>query len=249
MKKLVLFLAAVTVLTAAAPSRAADITIGANTWYSWWDMDPKDSPDKFEYDPAFLYGPALAVKFTDNYTLNMVFLYGEFDGDYKVYFTGPGWQTIPSKTKRYDSDTSLSYRLNDYFKLFAGVKVTGYTFETDAVPAYSMPAVTVKNTVYGPAAGVSGVFPIANSFFMLANGSVMYLFGESDNSVTGKSDVKCPGFNASASLAYYIPSASVTLSFGGRYQYLKWDAVDNNGTDANHQFYGITAAANYSFSL
>jgi len=226
-----------------------DITVGANTWYSWWEMEPKDSPDKFEYDPAFLYGPAFAVKFNDDFSLNTVFLYGKYNCDYKVYFETAGWQTIPADVIRYDSDTSLSYRLSNYLKLFLGFKYTGYKFNSEAEPALYMPEITVKNTIYGPAAGISGVFPLFDNFFLLANGSVLYLRGKSDNSAKGSSDVKCPGYNTSASLAYYISPASVTISIGGRYQYLDWNAVDNNGTDAAHKFYGITAAATYTFSI
>jgi len=250
MKKLIIFSAVLTLLTSALPSVASDITVGVNTWYSWWDMEPGDSPDKFEYDPAFLYGPAVSVKINDDFGLNTVFLYGVYDGDYSVYFDSLGeWRALPSETTRYDSDTSLSYRLNSNLKVFCGLKVTGYTFKTEAVPSLSMPDIEVKNTAYGPALGLSGVFPLPENFYIITNGSLLYLFGESDNSFKGKSDIRCPGYNLSASLAYYISPASVTLSIGGRYQYLKWDAVDNNGTDATHKFYGITAAATYSFTF
>lgn len=232
---------------------AADVTIGAATWYSWWDFEPKDSPDKFEFDPALLYGPVIAVKLSNDFTLNSVFLYGEFEGDYKVDFGGAtGWQTFTSKTERYDSDTSLSYRLNDYFKIFGGFKYAGYKFTVDSVnalPAYYLPDIEVKNLMYGPAAGLSGIFPLADNFYIIANGSGMYLFGKSENSATRNADIRCYGYNTTASIAYYIPSASVTLSLGGRYQHIKLDAVNNNGTDANHKFSGITAAATYSFSM
>jgi len=231
-------------------AQAFEITAGATTWYSWWDMEPEDSPDKFEYTPAFLYGPALSVRINGDFSLNTVFLYGEYDGDYKVYYDSFGeWVTFPSKTVRYDSDTSLTYRLNSYLRLFGGFKIAGYKFSVDEYPAYYLPAIEVKNRAYGPAAGLSGVFPAGNNLFLLANGSIIYMLGKSENSVKGKSDIRCPGYNISGSMAYYISSASVTISIGGRYQYLNWDAIDNNGTDADHNFYGITAAATYSFEL
>jgi hypothetical protein len=250
MKKLFMSLIVLMTIINTKQSQAIDITVGANTWYSWWDMNPGDSPDNFEYAPAVLYGPALSVKINDDVGLNTVFLYGIYVGDYSVYFDSLGeWRALPSETSRYDSDTSLSYRLSNNLKAFCGLKVTGYTFKTEAVPSLSMPDIEVKNTAYGPALGLNGVFPLPESFFIITNGSLLYLFGKSDNSFKGSSDIRCPGYNVSASLAYYISPAAVTLSIGGRYQYLNWDAVDNNGTDAAHKFYGITAAATYSFSI
>lgn len=247
MKKFVLLLTVISVLASAAPSIAADITVGASTWYSWWDFEPKDSPDKFEYDPAFLYGPVLAVKLNDDFSLNFVFLYGEFDGDYKVYYSG--WQSFPSKTKRYDSDTSISYRLNSYIKLFGGFKYVAYKFSVDAVPFYALPDIEVENIAYGPAAGLSFVLPLVDNFFLLANVSGMYLWGKSKNSATETTDGGGWGYNTTASVAYYIPAASMTLSLGGRYQFIRWETESNNGTASDHKFYGITASATYSFTL
>ncbi len=250
MKKLVLLLLVSLLFFTSAPSYAADITVGASTWYSWWDFQPKDSPDKFEYDPAFLYGPVIAVKLNDNFALNAVFLYGEFDGDYKVDFGGTtGWQTFPSKTKRYDSDTSVSYRLNSYFKLFGGFKYVAYKFSVDAEPSFSLPDIEVENIAYGPAAGLSFVLPLVDNFFILANGSGMYLWGKSKNSASTDTDGGGWGYNTTASVAYYIPAASMTLSLGGRYQFIRWETESNNGTASDHKFYGITASATYSFTL
>ena len=58
------------------------------------------------------------------------------------------------------------------------------------------------------------------------------------------------GMNSSISMAYYIAPASVTLSLGGRYQYFKTNfEPDPNNSDMDHHFYGITAAATYSFKI
>lgn len=250
MKKLVLFLITITVFTAVIPLRAMDITVGATTWYSWWDMEGKVDNVEFDMDPALLYGPAIAVKINDDFGFNMIFLYGEFEGDYIVDTQSVlGKIKIPTTTKRYDSDTSITYRLNDYVKLFGGVKYMGYEMKGDGSELISQDPFTVKNDAYGPAAGLSFVVPIAQNFYLLANGSGLYLWGSSDNDQTINTDANCYGYNTTASVAYYIAPASVTLSLGGRYQYFKWLTDEDNGTESDHAFYGITAAATYTFSI
>lgn len=246
MKKLVLFLAAVTLLTVSIPLKAMDITVGAATWYSWWDMDAKMDTTEFSMDNAFLYGPALAVKINDDFGLNMIFLYGEFEGDQTI--TGVSTK-MPTNTKRYDSDTSISYRLNGYFKLFAGLKYMGYEIKGDGNSTYGVDPYTVENIAYGPAAGLSMVLPIVENIYLLVNGSGMYLWGTSKNTMSEDTDANSYGYNTTASIAYYIASASVTLSIGGRYQYFKWIPDEDNGTESDHAFYGITAAATYTFSI
>ena len=94
---------------------AVDISVGATTWYAWWGMN--HGRGTIDFDPEFLYGPALSVKFNDDFNLTFVYLYGEFDYQ---------WRNEPkSKITRYDSDLALNYRLNDYIKVFAGIKYMG----------------------------------------------------------------------------------------------------------------------------
>jgi len=250
MKKLILFLAAVTLITASIPLKAMDLTAGATTWYSWWDMEGKINVVEFKMDPALLYGPALALKINDDFGLNMIFLYGEFEGEYIVDTQSVlGKISIPTNTKRIDSDTSITYRLNGYVKLFGGLKYMSYKLKGDANATISQDPFTVENTAYGPAAGLSFVIPVAQNFYLLANGSGLYLRGSSENDQSIDTDADCYGFNTTASLAYYISPASVTLSLGGRYQYFEWNTDEDNGTESDHAFYGITAAATYTFSI
>ncbi len=201
-----------------------DVTVGATTWYAQWKMDGSSS-----VDPALLYGPMLAIQLTDNFGLTSVFLTGKLEDD-----SGPVYH-------RYDSDTTLNYRLNSYFKIFAGFKYMGYRMEFDN--EYTNYDLSVDGI--GPAAGISVVLPLGANFFVLANGSAMYLWNKF--SETGQSDStdKAYGANATASLAYYIAPASVTLSLGGRYQYLKY----TGSSDSKHDIYGVTAAATYTFNL
>lgn len=209
---------------------AAEISAGATTWYAWWDFDNQDSAgEDNEYGPEFLYGPAISVKFSDDYNFTFVFLYGKFDMD----------DSENEEIKRYDSDLALNYRLNSYFKIFAGGKYMAYKSGSG-----------FDHSGYGPGAGLSAVLPLGGNIFILGNISGLYLWGEEKSSGNETLKYNEYGMNSGLSLAYYINAASVTLSLGGRYQYFKTvPESSDNGSEIAHQFYGITASATYSFNL
>lgn len=227
MKKIFLIMLALSVICI-SPSKAsaADITVGAATWYTWWDME--DGPGSI--DPTFLYGPALSAKFSDDFSLSFVFLYGKFD------FPNPDGESGTNDLSRMDSDLALNYRLNDYLKIFVGGKYMSFKMSF------------MEHLGYGPGAGISFVLPAGSNFFILGNVSALYLWGSEKQDGFSSSDYKEYGMNSSLSIAYYIVPASVTLSLGGRYQMLK-TVFDEEDADAIHQFYGITAAATYSFKI
>ncbi|HNX23893.1 MAG TPA: hypothetical protein PKG60_07565 [Spirochaetota bacterium] len=108
----------------------------------------------------------------------------------------------------------------------------------------------MEHNSFGPATGISAVFPLSNDFFLIGNLGGFYLWGNEENSGSGYSKTsksKDYGLNSTLSIAYYINSASTTISLGGRYQYLKMDYEDQDTTDT--KFYGITLSATYSFSI
>ncbi|MCL2156182.1 MAG: hypothetical protein FWH53_10995, partial [Leptospirales bacterium] len=88
MKKFLLFIA----ISIIIPCKlyAVDISAGASTWYAWYKPSGGD-----KVDPAFLYGPALSVKFNDDYNLTFVYYYGEYEYNYG------------RTSKRHDSDLAL----------------------------------------------------------------------------------------------------------------------------------------------
>jgi len=233
MNKLIL-IAVTALITAIYPLRASasDITIGATTWYTAWDYEDDDEND-IEYDPAFLYGPVLSLAITPELSMSFVFLYGEFT--MKV-------ENDPAMDlNRYDSDLTLNYRISNYFKLFAGAKYMGFTWDPGT------------HRAIGPGVGVSAVFPVGNDFFLLGYISGMYLKGNEDENERDYSEKTNEyGGNASLSLAYYIPDASTTISLGGRYQQLKIDYIDpdtTNVSDSMSRFYGVTLTAVYTFNI
>ncbi len=204
---------------------ATDITIGATSWYAWWGGDKPVE----KIDPAFLYGPALSVKFNNDYNLTFVYLYGKHDCE------GSGFKF---KMKRNDADLALNYRLNDYFKIFGGMKYVGLS--NLLMDWYGV----------GPGLGLSATVPLADSLFLLATASGFHLWTTEEGKDSGVKETeksKSYGFNSTLSLAYYISSASTTISLGGRYQYIKPNYPEEGS--ANASVYGVTLTATYSFSI
>ena len=242
---------------------AVDITVGATTWYAQSEQYYTQNKNAWfmhdssvKSDPAFLYGPTLAVRLTNDFNLTFVFLYGTFetgrdDGNFKS----------KSKYKRSDSDLALNYRLNDYFKVFAGMKYLSYDITPGDTDSLTFQIRNIDtHTSLGSGLGVSATIPIVGNLFCLGTVSGLYLFGKDKAGITDTNgnnprnvniNYNEYGFNSTLSLAYYIAQASTVISLGGRFQYLIADYKDNAIYLDSIKFtiYGVTLTAKYTFSL
>ena len=213
----------------AFPLSAVDLNLGAATWYSWWEMESDSS--KQTIDPTFLVGPVVSLGFSEHWNLSMVFLYGRL-----VMDEDGGNNDI----NRLDSDISINYVMNNYLKIFGGIKAMGYYWDQG------------HHHSLGPALGIGLTIPIYGNYYFLGNISGMYNYGEhqDDDNESGnerRSIIREYGFNSTVSLAYYIESASTTVSIGGRYQYFRDDYELEQSEDQDLRFYGITLSVVYSF--
>ena len=214
------------------PAHSATLGIGAAGWYTWWD--PRPDYREAEADPDFMYGPQLLLQFAPAWSFSSVFLYGKF-----TYLDEEGGSMT---IDRYDSDTTFSYSLSQYIRIFSGLKFMGYDYQNG------------KHLGLGPGLGLGFVVPLMENTFCSLSVSGMYLWGEqSDSSNDGDSSFNFIeyGVNNSISLIYIIPSSSVSLSLGGRYFFFKFEATDKGMSEIqeSHHFYGITASAMYMISL
>ncbi len=209
---------------------AADITVGASTWYTSWDIELEDSTGTITTDRGCMYGPVFSVSFLERWSVAGLFLYGKFKN--------PEWDGSPAgipALDRYDFDMTINYSLNSIFKLFVGGKYVKFDFDK------------ADYVMYGPGGGLSATFNIWDSLYLIANLSYVYLWGETKLDST-PADLKTRGINSSMALAYYIVPASTTLQIGGRYQRLYEDREVQDSLKY-HEMLGVTASAMYSFSL
>ena len=241
---------------------AVDITAGATTWYAWgeqYNVHTSIPNSVIDSDPSLLFGPALSVKFSDDFNLTFVFLYGKFNA-----VEDKGGQRRDAEFKRIDSDLALNYRLNNYLKVFAGAKYLSY----DIVPNNDASNFTFKkidpHKSYGLGAGLSATIPITGNLFALATLSGLYLFGKDSFVIIEDMWLNPPpkgvkmtyneyGFNSNISLAYYISDISTVVSLGWRFQYLLADyrGKDNDISLDYIRFiiHGVTLTATYNFNI
>lgn len=216
---------------------AAGFSAGAATWYAWMKNDAQSTAS------ALYYGPVLSAKLNNDFGLSFIFLYGKFNN---ISFPVSDTSELKFDMSRIDSDITVNYNLNDYFKIFSGVKYMSYKFDVEDSD------LTVKHNSLGPGAGVSAIFPLVENFYLIGSIGGLYLWGEEkaeSDDFMEKLKYNDYGINSSLSLSYYIDPVSTTISLGARYQYIETKyETGTDPTDKNH-FYGITLSAIYSFSL
>ena len=247
---------------------AFDITAGATAWHANWDSN---KPMREDYElqgaraPSFLYGPVVSLKFNDDFNLTFVYLYGEFTENINCSSNSMAATTVgKAKIKRNDSDLALNYRLNNFFKIFAGVKYINFKYSILAYTGY--PELNINDDIehsgIGPGLGLNAAFPVAENLFLVGTFSGFYLWGNEKENYrqvqifppptveSGWSDkykYREYGVNSNISFAVYIPPA-VAISLGYRYQYAKAvykDSMYNNTS----KFHGLNLAATYTFSI
>jgi len=231
------------------------ISVGATIWDTSlarkYSLGPDGAKMRDTCDKAFLYGPAMSVKFNNDFNLTFVFLYGTFDnsGEPAIEFN------------RKDSDLALNYRLNDYFKVFGGIKYIGIS--KSAEPPFYDYTYESENNGFGPGLGLSASLPFTENIYLLTTLSVFYLWGKESvtvydtGSTTSNYNFNAYGINATISLAYYIANASTTISLGKRFQSFKTKYKDDVYIDTTpsyynsmkYKFYGTTLTATYSFDM
>jgi len=268
MKKIIFTIVSIIFLAALCPRSGGAVTVSAGpvVWYAWWNPMFKNAlvqnyPDRLKYlnlfmsstinrgewktSGAFLYGPAVSVKLSDEWSLSSVFA---VSGRYRqsgVSYTGT--TTYCSRgdpvlgVRKYDLDTTVGYSPLKYLKIFCGFKYQGYSYEgkhysfTYTPPGYiNLYYNRLKNSSdgYGTGLGLGATLPLFEDVYLLANVSGLYMrFGaDLDHRTYGEPMIRqkyrqtydTGGANGSLSLAWYLPAAAVTVSLGARFQVLRF---------------------------
>jgi hypothetical protein len=218
-------------------SRAVEMSAGVSTWYAWWEQ--LDSENDMNLNPTMLYGPVLSLRFDETWSLAGVFLYGRFTSKDK-----DSQQGGPDEISRFDSDLSLNYNINRYFKIFGGCKFMGFSWNENNGDG--------THWSVGPGLGIGSTLPLTNSLYLLFNVSGTSSWGK-DNGSNENSNTKTTrkiaerGFNTNLSFAYYFASVSTSVNLGFRYQYLFIEYPDGERKSEAHNFFGPTFSVVYSF--
>jgi hypothetical protein len=227
---------------------AASYSAGVNAWYAWIEPSFKDSfmgkkenlnhDNNFTMteDAAMIYGALFSAQFTDDLAFGAVFSYGtgwECKSDY-IYNNGTSDLHVfrnMDKMQRFEGDLTLNYRLTNVFKIFFGWKYYGQRGEGNYNVYFGSTPVgngtfNIQADSTGPGAGLTSKLNLAENLYFIVSVSGIYMkeYVETDvkgaKNETTKTDNYSTGPNTSANFTYVIPDTSVSLSLGGRYQYL-----------------------------
>jgi hypothetical protein len=216
---------------------AVDVSVGASAWYVSWERITQAGNGKSEINqkmgPEFMYGPILAFKFTNTWSLSSVLLYNSSP------FIAQNQLNGETKYHRTDWDSLLNYNFNRFIKAFAGIKYEDISWSNNETGG------TGGNVGAGPGLGIGATIPIAGNFYFLTNVSGMYLLGRYNNQ-GNRGDMKRYGYNLTANLAYYVEQISLTVTGGFRYQFYV-SAFTNNQNSNENTFYGPTLSVIYTF--
>jgi hypothetical protein len=244
-----------------------------------------DHPD-FKSNWIPLYGPVFSMRFFNSISVSTVFMYGRAKYDstglnmfeivrldaVKIPTVHFGYINHRRNVKKFDSDTTVSFAVTEYFSVIAGYKYQGYDYiekghyvNIDAVGISSDKK--KRNSSSGPGLGVglnmhlfdalylqiamSGLFlwgkeKTSSSYIINTAGELSYWWGRSGSNIAY-------GGTGSAGFAYKTP-AGITLSLGFRGQILKYGQLNRDVSferfKGKHDlFYGLTFSAVYTVSF
>ena len=170
-----------------------------------------------------------------------------------------------TEDQRHDLDLIISASVHKYVKLFFGAKYWGTTTDmTTRLVIIPMSSSFVYHRG-GPGAGVGLVLPLGAGFYLLPNISGVFMFGQITEAMGGplgsiigilmqragsNGMTMYFGLNSTMALAYTIEKANLTLSLGGRFQYLWIYFIESERLgNGNDMYGGITFSAMYTFDI
>ncbi|MBN1533349.1 MAG: hypothetical protein JXA20_11845 [Spirochaetes bacterium] len=171
-----------------------------------------------------------------------------------------GLQRYHRDVTRYDSDTSISYAVTDWFSLLAGFKLQGYSY-SDYIFLVANPVRSEYNMMnYGPALGFGVTLHVFEGLYFLCNLNGVFMFGSDDAKFQyaiaflfpNRGSFYSYGGTAQGSLAYIFSSINTTVSLGFRYQMLYCHQRDVAFLEFGGKYdsiYGVTLSAVYTFHL
>jgi len=178
--------------------------IGAKAWYANWDSSLKDAGKEvpwmgwqyMETGSGWLYGPNVAVIFSERVNLSVSYLYGNMQAQFEAsYRATDGGNTYDyymvgkNEITRQDVDSALSFQMMSRLKLFLGfkyqivdmtMKQSGAQWRTSdpTIGGFTKAKMTFEQENYAPALGLGTSIPLGEMFAITANVSALYMRGE-----------------------------------------------------------------------
>jgi hypothetical protein len=216
----------------------------------------EDSND-FKVKSNVMGGPVVSIGFLGRWNISSVFTIGRFNFtssgiSQSGFLSVLGINLMPQYAKydrdilKMDSDSTISFSISRYIKIFAGFKYQGYIYKQKLI--FTAPPPTPVNFFvrdltdrvdnYGPGLGLGFNIPLVENLYLQLNVSGILLFGYEDIDVDksyylqlgmggtyifvipSRGSFYSYGGASSLSFAYLIDRINTTITLGGRYQLL-----------------------------
>ncbi|MGQ9842786.1 MAG: hypothetical protein ACUVRK_04400, partial [Spirochaetota bacterium] len=240
---------------------------GIRSGYFAWQPFLKDIGDSgfsdITWGTGVLYGPIFSVMITDELTLSVSSLMGKQSTHWQSKFSYFVYDTrivgnYYFESFRADVDSALSYRIGQYFKIFAGYKYQYLKFEykytklnTDPTNNNKIKEITAgvadptANHYYGPALGLGFTYPITDVYFFSMNISGLYMTGDieyKDERISCDSNgnyvnletnqlkvfMRQIGMNVEPVIGMNPGNNLPIITLGVRYQISRWQTAESN---------------------
>lgn len=227
-KKSILLICLMLILTGTARAESVKVSLGAKSWLATWETTDRGS--SFRSRVGAMYGPVAILRY-QNFFLGATYLTGNFQF--------PVDPVTDTQTDRTDTDLTAGYYFNPYFGITGGYKFIDFTFKFPAAQGVA----DLKANAQGPFAGFLGAYPLGRSGFLLyGNATYAWLSRTFKQAGVGESTGDFEGFSGELGLAYRMPTLPVTFTEGFKYQ-----KFDDRAADSSDTFMGLIFSAAYSF--
>jgi hypothetical protein len=204
-----------------------EVEVGVKAWYNKWTNDDP-AFGKIKFDPTFLVGPAIEVKFPNHLFVEASYLLSVSD-----YTKEEGGDKLSSDRK--DLDLTIGYNIVPSFGVFVGYKsvsmdwkLTGTTMDNGSLD------------LTGPMIGIRGSYEM-NKMFALY-GSATYLFTELKSTDTAGSTTE----DAPGTIFELGVKAAFNKQLSGTLGY-KVESTKEDKTNIKDTFAGVTLGVMYAF--
>ena len=179
-------------------SSAMDYIAGVKGGYFAWDPFIKrigvPQFEQIDTGTGVLYGPIFSILFNQDISFSVTGLFGTQSTSWtsenflQDSTNEPTTGTYTLDMDRIDVDSALSYRLSDNFKIFIGYKYQKSDMIMESVSYRRGPLDITARHEYidismpsnGPALGFGFSTPVGDRFFLAANLSALYMWGDFD---------------------------------------------------------------------
>lgn len=197
MKKFLILICIMCIIIISLPSFSigAEYIAGVRAGYFAWQPFLKDigasGMSDITWGTGILYGPLFSIIFTDDLSVSVSTLFGKQSTHWQseMSYFDPSTRVTGNyqfEAFRVDVDPAISYRISQYFKLFAGYKYQylklayKYTeIRTDSTNQITEVDISTsdpsKNQSHGPALGIGFTYPISEVYFFSMNFSGLYM--------------------------------------------------------------------------